>query len=169
MKFLSESFCNNVQTKYYRYVVEQADRVYLGFFFDILKLELTPEKILAHLLWCRRNYSFEDNCNYCSRVVRFYNESPAIYISSTYYHEIWNKEIEKVFYEEFHFENNEGKHLCFNEHFENIYSFPQLINLLGVIAIRIFFNITKMYLFTVRFKQKEVLYSFLCQKVKEFF
>ena len=111
VKFLIEGFCNNVQTKYYRYVVEKADKVYLGFFFDILKLELTPEKILAHLLWCRRNYSFEDNCDYCSGVVRFYNETPTNYIFSAYYNDLWNKEIEKVFYEELHFQNNKGKHL----------------------------------------------------------
>ena len=169
VKFLIEGFCNNVQTKYYKYVVEKADKVYLDFFFDILKLELTPEKILARLLWCQRNYSFEDNCNYCSRVVRFYNETSASYISSAYYNDLWNKEIEKVFYEELHFQNNKGKHLCFSEHFENIYSFPQLINLLGVIAIRIFFNISKRYLFTVRLKRKEVLYSFFASESKRIF
>ena len=169
LKFLIEGFCNNVQTKHYRCVVEKADKVYLGFFFDILKLELTPEKILAHLLWCQRNYSFEDNCDYCSRVVRFYNETPASYISSTYYNALWNKETEKVFYDELHFQNNKEKHLCFSEHFENIYSFPQLINLLGVIAIRIFFNIGKKYLFTVRFKQKEVLYNFFVSESKIIF
>ena len=129
-------------------------------------MELTPEKILAHLLWCRRNYSFEDNCNYCSRAVRFYNETPTSYISSAYYNDLWNKEIEKVFYGELHFQNNKEKYLCFSEHFENIHSFPQLINLLGVIAIRIFFNISTRFLFTVQLKQKEVLYDFFMSESK---
>ena len=169
VKFLIEGFCNNVQTKYYRYVVEKTDKVYIEFFFNILKLELTPEKILAHLLWCRRNYSFEDNCHYCSRVVRFYNETPVSYISSAYYNDLWNKEIEKVFYDELHFQNNKEKHLCFSEQFENIHSFPQLTNLLGVIAIRIFFNISKRFLFTVRLKQKEVLYGFFVSESKRIF
>ena len=115
-------------------------------------MELTPEKILAHLLLCRRNYSFEDNCNYCSRVVRFYNDTPTSYISSAYYNDLWNKEIEKVFYDELHFQNNKGKYLCFSEHFENIHPFPQLVNLLGVISIRIFFNISKRFLFSVQLK-----------------
>ena len=132
-------------------------------------MELTPEKILAHLLRCRRNYSFEDNCKYCSRVVSFYNETPVSYISSAYYNDLWNKEIEKVFYDELHFQNNKEKHLCFSEHFENIHSFPQLINLLGVIAIRIFFNISKRFLFTVQFKQKEVLYGFFMSESKRIF
>ena len=169
LKFLIEGFCNNVQTKHYRYVVEKADKVYLGFFFDILKLELTPEKILAHLLWCQRNYSFEDNCDYCSRVVRFYNETPVSYISSTYYNDLWNKETEKVFYEELHFQKSKEKHLCFSEHFENIYSFPQLINLLCVIAICIFFNIGKKYLLLFGLNGRKFYIIFLCQKVKEFF
>ena len=75
---------------------------------------------------------------------------------------VWTKIIERVFYEEFDFENN-------NEHFENINLFTHLINLLGVIAIRIFFNIGKMYLFTVRFKRKENLYSFFMTESKKFF
>ena len=75
---------------------------------------------------------------------------------------VWTKIIERVFYEEFDFENN-------NEHFENINLFTHLINLLGVIAIRIFFNIGKMYLFTVRFKRKENLYSFFMTESKKIF
>ena len=61
------------------------------------------------------------------------------------------------------------ENICFSEHLENICSFQQLINLLGVIAIRIFFNIAKRYLFTVRFKQKEVLHSFFVSESKRIF
>ena len=109
VKIFIEDFCNNVQTKYID-LVEQADRVYLGFFCDTLKLELSPMKILSHLLWCRRN---EDSCNYCSQVVRFCNETSPNYMNWSCYGTVWTKIIERVFYEEFDFENN-------NEHFENI-------------------------------------------------
>ena len=167
--YIIEGFCSNVQVKFYRYAVEESDKIYLDFFFNILKLELTPEKILAHLLRCRRNYSFQDNCDSCSQVVRFYNDTPIIYLYSTYYNDIWNKQTEKVFTDELHFQKNKEKYLCYSERFENVHCFSQLINLIGVITIRIFFNVSKKYLFTVQLKQKEVFYSFFVSESKRIF
>ena len=169
VKDLIEGFTLKFKTKFYRYAVVESDRLYFEFFFTILKLELSPEKILAHLLWCRRNYSFEDNCYFCSQVVRFYNETPVIYLYSTVYNDLWNKKIEKVFSDELHFQKAKENILCCPDYFENIYSFSQLLNLIGVIAIRIFFNISKRFLFTVQLKQKEVFYDFFVSESKRIF
>ena len=67
-------------------------------------------------------------------------------------------EIQKVFDEKLYYRHEAGRFTCY--YLENIYSKFQLINLFGVIALRIFFNLSKKYIFLTQFKQKELLYKF---------
>ena len=95
------------------------------------------------MFWCQRKYSFKDECKLCCEVKRFYDEVPTIYLHSKHYTDFWDKHTEKVFSDELHFrlEVNQIERDC--RYFENVYSKHQLINLFGVIAMRIFLILRK--------------------------
>ena len=130
---------------------------------------LTPKKITAHLFWCQRNYSLKEDCKLISQVIRFYDELPVLYMHSKHYTDLWDKEVEKVFSNELHykFEDNKISPDCC--YFENDYSKSQLINLFGIIALRIFFNISKKFIFVTQFKQKVIFYKFFIAESRSIF
>ena len=109
IKYVIKAFVRKFKAKYYHEFIEQADELYFEHFFTILKLELSPKKIAAHLLWCRRNYSLKENCNFCSQVIRFYKESPLLCLHSKHYSDLWNKDVERVFSDELHFQHETNK------------------------------------------------------------
>ena len=132
----------NCRAKFYD--IEPSDKLYLKYFISILKQELLPKKITAHLFWCQRNYSlFREDCNLCSQVIRFYNEIPEKYLFAENFADLWNGEIQDVFYEKLHYRVQDGRFTC--QHFENINSKLQLVNLFGIIVVRIFFNLSKKF------------------------
>ena len=156
----------NCRAKFYD--IETSDKLYLKYFISILKQELLPKKITAHLFWCHRNYSlFREDCKLCSQVIRFYDEIPEKYLFAENFADIWNVEIQDVFYEKLHYRVQDGRFTC--QHFENINSKLQLVNLFGIIAVRIFFNLSKKYIFLTQFKQKELLYKFFIDESKIMF
>ena len=79
--------------------------------------------------------------------------------------DLWKVEIQDVFYEKLHYRVQDGRFTC--QHFENINSKLQLVNLFGIIAVRIFFNLSKIK--TNQFKQKELLYKFFIDESKIIF
>ena len=149
--------------------IDQCDEFYLEYFFSILKELLSPKLIFAHLFWCQRKYSFKDECKLCCEVKRFYDEVPTIYLHSKHYTDFWDKHTEKVFSDELHFrlEINKTERDC--RYFENVYSKHQLVNLFGVIAMCIFFNLEKKYIFMTQFKQKERFYKFFVSESRNIF
>ena len=142
------------------YEIEITDKLYLNYVLSILKEALHPKKITAHLLWCQRNYSLKEDCKICCQVIRFYDEMPTIYLHTKHYADLWEKKIEKVFSDELHYKIEESHSSLDCQYFENIHSKAQLVNLFGIIALRIFFNLSKKYLFLTQFKQKEKIYRF---------
>ena len=141
------------------YDIESSDKLYLNYFFLILKHALHPKKVAAHLFWCQRNYSFlREDCKLCSQVIRFYDNIPEIYLYAEHLSDIWEEEIPKVFDEKLYYKREGVRFTC--HYFENVYTKFQLVNLFGIIAVRIFFNLSKKYIFLTQFKQKELLYEF---------
>ena len=163
------AFVHKFKAKYYLDSVEQSDELYFEYFFYHFEARTNPKKIVAHLLWCQRNYSLKDNCIFCSQVIKFYKESPLLYLHSKYYSDLWNKDVEKVFSDELHYQHDINKISADCYYFENIYSFSQLVNLIGVIALRVFFNLSKKFIFTVQLKQKELFYNFLVSESIQIF
>ena len=161
---LKAAFLSQEQIKYtvqeFIRKVNLYDKLYLNYFFSILKEALHPKKITAHLLWCQRNYSLKEDCKLCSQVIKFYNEMPTIYLHTKHYGDLWEKKIETVFSDELHYKIEELHSPPDCQYFENIYSKAQLINLFVIIALRIFFNLSKKYIFLTQFKQKEKIYKF---------
>ena len=135
-------------------MIDQSDEFYLEHFFFILRQALTPKLIFAHLFWCQRSYSFKQECEFCSK----------------HYTDLWDKHTEKVFSDELYFrleEINQIERDC--RYFENIYNKHQLINLLGVTAMRIYFNLAKKFIFVTQFKQKERFYTFFLSESRNIF
>ena len=151
------------------YEMELTDKIYLNYFFSILKEALHPKKITAHLLWCQRNYSLKEDCKLCSQVIRFYDEMPIIYLHTKHYADLWEKKIETVFSDELHYKIEELHSPPDCQYFENIYSKAQLLNLFCLIALRIFFNLSKKYIFLIQFKQKEKIYKFFIAESRGIF
>ena len=166
---IKDVVCRKFKAKYYHELVEQTDELYFEHFFTVLKFQLTPKKILAHLLWCKRNYSLKENCNLCSQVIRFYKESPLLYLHSKHYSDLWNKDVGKVFSDELHFQHESNKISDDCCYFKSIYSFSQLVDLFGVISLRIFFNLSKRFAFTVQLKHKESSYNFFVSESRQIF
>ena len=156
----------NCRAKFYD--IESRDKLYLKYFISILKQELLPKKIAAHLFWCQRDYSFfRENCKLCSQVIRFYDQIPERYLYAENFADLWNVEIQDVYYKKIFYKVQDGR---FKWHyFENINSKIQLVNLFGVIAVRIFFNLSKKYIFLTQFKQKELLYKYFIDESKILF
>ena len=121
------------------------------------------------MFWCQRSYSSKEECKLCPQVNRFYDELPAIYMYSKHYTDLWDKHTEKVFSDELHFRHEVNQIERGSRYFENVYSKHQLINLFGVIAMRIYFNLTKKYIFVTQFKQKERFYKFFLSESRNIF
>ena len=152
------------------YKIEITDKLYVNYFLSILKEALHPKKkITAHLLWCQRNYSLKEDCKLCCQVIRFYDEMPTIYLHTKHYADLWEKKIEKVFSDKLHYKIEESHYSVDCQYFENIHSKAQLINLFDIIALRIFFNLSKKYLFLTQFKQKEKIYRFFLAESRGIF
>ena len=94
---------------------------------------------------------------------------PTIYLHTKHYADLWEKKIETVFSDELHYKIAELHSPPDCQYFENIYSKPQLINLFGIIALRIFFNLSKKYIFLTQFKQKEKIYRFFIAESRGIF
>ena len=158
-KDVIKEFIRKFKVKYYA-SVEQSDKLDLEYIFFILKSTLTPKKITAHWFWCQCNYSLKEDCKLCSQVIRFYDELPVIYMHSKHYTDLWDKEVEKVFSDELHYKFEDNKISADCCYFDNVYSLSQLVNLFGIIALRIFFNISKRFVFVTQLKQKQTFYKF---------
>ena len=167
IKDVIKEFIRKFKTKYFE-SIEQTDKLYLEYYFTILKKSLTPKLISAHLFWCQRNYLLKEECKLCSQVIMFYNELPTIYLYSKHYSDLWDKHTEKVFSDEMHFKL-EAKHERDCTCFENVYHKTQLINLFGVISLRIFFTLAKKFIFVTRLKQKERFYKFFLAESRNIF
>ena len=137
--------------------------------FSMLKQLLTPKLIFAHLFWCQRRSSFLNECGLCCKVKRFHDEIPVIYLHSKHYTDFWDTQTEKVFSERLYIAPEIiGKYRdCV--YFENGYTKHQLINLFGIIAIRLVFNIGKRYIFMTKSKEKERFYKFFVGESRSIF
>ena len=102
-------------------------------------------------------------------MIKFYKELPLLHLHSKYYSDLWNKDVEKALSDELHYEHDLNKISVDCYYFENIYSFSQLVNLIGVIALRIFFNLSKKFIFTVQLKQKEMFYNLFVSESRQIF
>ena len=162
-----KDFIRKFKAKYYG-SIDQSDKIYLEYFLLILMSALAPKKITAHLFWCQCNYSLKEDCKLCSQVIRFYDELPTIYLNTKHYTDLWDKNMEKVFSDGLHFKFEDDKISADCYYFENVYSKCQLINLFGIITLRIFFNIAKKFIFVTQFNQKDSI-SFFLQKVGTYF
>ena len=120
------------------------------------------------MFWCQRNYLFKEECKLCSQVIIFYNEPPTIYLYSKHYSDLWDKHTEKVFSDDMHFKlETKDQREC--TYIENVYYKTQLINLFGVISLRIFFNLAKKFIFVTQLKQKERFYKFFLAESRNIF
>ena len=135
---LFRSFARTFKFKFYDKYVQESDQIYLDYVFQIY-IDLTGEKILAHMLWCKRN-KFLNNCDLYTKVERFYNNMPEGYVCNKYHNDLWNKRIEKVFDDRYCYQGITVRQLCVCDNIENICNTAAFINFFGVIAIRIFFN-----------------------------
>ena len=158
------SFARTFKFKFYEKFVQESDRIYLDYVFQIL-IDLTGEKILAHMLWCKRN-KFSNNCDLCIKVERFYNNMPEGYVCNKFYNALWNKRIEKVFDERYCYQAITVKQLCVCDNIENICNTAAFIIFFGVIAIRIFFNISRQFIFCVKLRNKEIFFDFFSEQSK---
>ena len=165
--FSFRSFVRNFKVKFYEKYVHRSDQIYLDYVFQMF-FDLTVEKILAHMLWCIRN-KFLNNCDLCIKVERFYNNIPDGFVCNKYYNDLWNKRIEKVFDDRYCYQGFVVRQLCVCDNIENICSSAVFINFFGVIAIRIFFNIAKQFIFGVKLRNKEIFFDFFSEQSKVIF
>ena len=54
MSFSFRSFARNFKVKFYERYVHKSDQIYLNYVLQIF-IDLSREKVLAHMLWCTRN------------------------------------------------------------------------------------------------------------------
>ena len=157
--FLSfRKFANSFKFKFYEKHVQKSDQFYMNYVLEMF-CDITTEKILAHMFWCIRN-RFLFNCDLCVRVQRFYNELPDNFVCNEFYNELWNKNLEKVFDERYCYQGIIMRQLCVCDNVENLSSAASFMNLYGVLAIRIFFNIARKNIFEVKLRNKEVFFNF---------
>ena len=134
-----------------------------------MKEALHPKKITAHLLWCQRNYLLKEDCKLCCQVIRFYDEMPTIYLHTKHYADLWEKKIEKVFSDELHYKIEESHSSLDCQYFENIHSKAQLVNLFGIIALRIFLIYQKNIYFSLNLNKRRKYIGFFLQKAEVYF
>ena len=131
----------------------------------MIKGHLTSRFIVGHLYWCQRSTNLENYCKFCSLVRRCFildkSEEDTRYLSSLYHYQKYDEHHERVFRNNDYFskELNLIHRNC--ESFEHVYSYNQLINLFGIISVRVFLNIGKNYFFVGRFKQGYMYNYFL--------
>ena len=166
--FLSfRKFANSFKFKFYEKFVDKSDQFYIDYVLDMI-CDITAEKILAHMFWCTRN-RFYANCDLCVKFPRFYNELPDNFVNKAFYNELWNKTVEKVFDERFCYQGIVLRQLCVCDNIENLSSAASFMNFYGVLAIRIFFNIIKKYMFTVKLRNKELFFNYFSEQSKIIF
>ena len=82
---------------------------------------------------------------------------------------MWNKKLAKVFDERYCYQGVTVRQLCVCHNIENISSSGSFINFFGVIAIRVFFNIAKKFIFGVKLRNKEIFFYFFSAESKTIF
>ena len=149
--------CGRFELQFYHHYHLKCDRLYLAYFLYILKEKLTNRLICGHLFWCHRKNVFNSECKICCQVFRSDDDPTKTFLYSKSYIDLWDTHGEKVFVEETYLEENmQAYSRC--AYFENVYTRYQLITLFGVIAVRLFLNIGKRYLFWGKFIRNKQLY-----------
>ena len=164
-----QTFCEYFKLKFYNtHVVEKSDQFYINYVLKKICDFITPEKILAHLFWCTRNRLLF-NCDLCVKVPQFYNEIPDGFINKAFFHELWNKNVERVFDERYCYQGVVLKQSCVCDNIENLSTVAAFANFYGVLLIRIFFNIIRKHVLSVKLKNKELFLNFFREESKTIF
>ena len=159
-------FVRTFKSKFYQGYVHESNQKYMDYVLQKFNT-INGEVILAHLLWCTRN-SLLANCDLYVKVVRFYNDMPEGFVCNRFYNALWDKKIEKVFDERYCYLGMNIRQLCVCDNIENVCNFSTFINFFGVIAVRLFFNIGKQFIFTVRLRN-ESFFTFFSDQSKTIF
>ena len=138
-----EDFVHKFTLKFYYAHHYKADRLYLANFKFQLKQYLNARFVYGHFLWCQRRNILDSKCRICTSVFKWDNDDYAVYQYSNNFMDFWDTHLEKVFCENTYFYESEIDNRKECVYFENFYTPPQLINMLGVISCRIFLNLGK--------------------------
>ena len=173
--FLSD-FIHRFTLKYYFFYPYKCDRLYLVYFFFILKEKLTIRMIYGLLFWCQRKNFVDSECKFCCQVFRWNGDTNNQLIFSKCYTDFWDTHSEQVFVQDTYLSENLGlKKRC--GYFENVCTVAQLVNFFGIIACRLFLNVGKRVLFVGKICKNEDIYrfyakftdklfKFICEKVR---
>ena len=146
--------CGKFRLQFYHYYCLKVDRLYLAYFLSILKEKLTNRLICGHTFWCHRKNVLDSECKICCQVFRCNEDPHKNFLYSNNYLDFWDTHAEKVYVEATYLEQNLQ---CVNrcKYFEHLYTREQLVNFFGVIAVRMFLNIGKIYLSDKFIKNKQ--------------
>ena len=157
-------FVSNFKSKFYSRFVNKTDQLYLNYVLEMF-CNITAENVLAHFLWCTRN-KFLFDCDLCVKVEQFYKDMPDQFVCKKFYYELWNKNLEQVFNDRYCYQGVLVRQHCVCDNIENICSTAVFMSFYGAIAIRIFFNIAKKFIFGVRLRNKEIFFAFFSEQSK---
>ena len=158
-------FCAAFENYSRRHYRDSENILYMKYFLAIAREHLTSRFVFGHLYWCKRNTNLKNQCKFSCLVKRGYvldkSEAESRYYYVLYHYQRYDEHHERIFEENDFFSKDLNKTFKKFQPFEYVYCYNQLINLFGVIAVRLFFNIDKNYFFVGRFKQKHIYKFFL--------
>ena len=128
-----------------------ANSLHLKWFMRFITDHLNERMLFAHVYWCRRNSNDIFGCRYCMPVHRCkildYTEenTQSVFCLNSYGR--WDKDFIKIFQDDDFYtsEQNKAYKSCPQRDF--VYCYNQLLNYFAKIAVRIYLNIGKKYLF----------------------
>ena len=147
----TRDFCSAFD-KFFRKHYNDYDHIlHMRFFLSIVREHLNSRFIFGHLYWCKRSTNLTNFCEFCCQVRRCYvydkSETETRYAYGLYHHQAYNEHHESIFINDDFFSKDLNIIHKQCDYFEHIYDYNQLINLFGIIAVRIFFNISKKFFF----------------------
>ena len=158
-------FCAAFENYFRQHYMDSENILYMKYFLAIVREHMTSRFVFGHLYWCQRISNLKNQCKFCRLVKRCYildkSEYDQRYYYVLYHYQRYDEHSERIFEENDFFSKDLNQTFKKCQPFEFVYSYNQLVNLFGVIAARLFFNIGKNYFFVGRFKQEHLYKYFL--------
>ena len=157
-KSLLASFSFFMQQTFSQLYPSYANKLYLKWFLSYFKEQLNERFLFGHFCWCRRNTNDKYSCKFCIPVERCFKpdygeiNTTGIYSLNSYGR--WNENFTN-FFQNLHYYSNDMNIL--HRHCppkDVIYCYNQLLNYFGKIAVGVYMNLGKRYIFIGNFKQK---------------
>ena len=148
-------FCAAFANYFRQHYRDPENILYMKNFLTIVREHLTSRFLFGQLYWCQRNTNLKNQCKFCCLVRKCYildkSEKETRYHYVLYHYQKYNEHHERIFEENDFFLKDLNRVFKKCQPFEYVYSYNQLVNLFGIVAVRVFSNIGKNYFFVGRF------------------